>query len=184
MLIKLESEYFGGAVKVIAFNHFDDNRGFFSVPYREDEFRALGLPTNFVQDNHSRSRANVVRGLHFQLDPPMGKLMRVTRGCAQLVAVDIRRDSPTFLQHHSVYLDEYSNLLVWAEAGFARGFAAYEDNTEVQYKCTGMFDADADSTIAWNDPNINIDWGLRGAIPILSEKDLAAPTAAEYFGDI
>jgi dTDP-4-dehydrorhamnose 3,5-epimerase len=177
-IYKIDSEHFDGSVKVISQTVFDDNRGFFSVPFRHDEFKVLGLPTNFVQDNHSRSIKGVVRGLHFQLWPPMGKIMRVTRGEAFLVTVDLRRDSPTFLDWIGVNASEDNRLQVWAPAEFARGFCALSDDTEVQYKCTGMFDPQGDSGIFWNDPAIGIDWPVKN--PILSEKDRNAPTVAEW----
>lgn len=180
-LFQIEAEYFDGAVKMISQTVFNDERGFFSVPYREDEFAKLGLPTNFVQDNHSRSAKDVVRGLHFQPDPPMGKLMRVTCGDAYLVAVDIRPESPTFLKYISGILSDNSNIWFWAEAGFARGFAALTVNTEVQYKCTAMQNHASDISIAWNDPDIGIDWPVEN--PILSDRDRHAPTSRHYFGD-
>ena len=179
MIYRIESEHFGGAVKVISLDVFSDNRGYLSIPFRQDEFAALGLPTEFVQDNHSRSIKNVVRGLHFQLDPPMGKIMRVTRGTAWLVTVDLRQDSPTFLQYLGVMANAENQRQVWAPAEFARGFAAMEDNTEVQYKCTGMFDKAGDSAIRWDDPAIGIAWPVGN--PILSEKDINAPSVAEFF---
>ena len=178
-LFKIQDEWFAGEVRVISTSYFPDNRGFYSVPYREDEFKALGLPTRFVQDNYSVSRANVVRGLHFQLMPAMGKLMRVTRGSAFLIAVDLRIDSPTFLEYHSIVASEKNMLQVWASSEFARGFYTYEDNTVVQYKCTGMFNAKSDSTVRWNDPQIGINWPSLD--PILSIKDANAQTVTEYF---
>jgi dTDP-4-dehydrorhamnose 3,5-epimerase len=178
-VIESVAEFFGGEVKIIQTLPFRDDRGFLSIPFRCDEFKALGLPTDFVQHNHSRSRKNVIRGLHFQLQPPMGKLMRVSRGLAYLVTVDIRQDSPTFLKHAGLYVSEINQLQVWAPAGFARGFCALEDNTEVQYQCTGMFHPFGDSTILWNDPAIGIKWPVTD--PIVSEKDRNALTAAEVF---
>jgi dTDP-4-dehydrorhamnose 3,5-epimerase len=179
-IFKLESEHFGGEVKVISSSTFDDHRGFFSVPFRKDEFAELGLPTEFVQDNHSHSYKYVVRGLHFQLYPPMGKLMRVTRGSALLITVDIRYESPTFLKYLAVEATERNNLQVWAPHRFARGFCALDYNTEVQYKCTAMFDPEGDKALAWNDPDIGIEWPITN--PILSEKDRNAPTVAQWLG--
>src|SRR5581483_8795670 len=117
---------------------FADSRGFFSETYRADQFEALGLPTNFVQDNHSRSTHGVVRGLHFQWSPPMGKLMRVTRGAAFLVAVDIRKGSPTLGEWVGIECSADNRRMVWAPAGFARGFCTLADEAEIQYKCTGI----------------------------------------------
>src|SRR6266481_2751333 len=115
---------------------FQDERGFFMETYRNDEFKNLGLPDNFVQENQSYSRKAVVRGLHFQWDPPMGKVMRVTRGIAFFVAVDIRRGSPTVGRWHGIEVSAANRLQVWAPPGFARGFCALTDGTEVQYRCT------------------------------------------------
>ncbi len=177
-LFKLHAAFFNEEVKVIQPTLFNDERGYFSVSYREDEFESLGLPTQFVQDNHSRSAKGVVRGLHFQLDPPMGKLMRVTRGMACLVSVDIRPESPTFLKWHGVIASEWNCLQVWAPAYFARGFYAMEDGTEVQYKCTEMQNPASDCAILWNDPDIAVNWQVEN--PILSERDKNAPTVKEW----
>ena len=179
MLFKIESEHFGGEVKVISSTRFPDNRGFYTIPYREDEFADIGLPTQFVQDNYSKSQKGVVRGLHFQFDPPMGKLMRVTSGTAFLVTVDMRQNSPTFLQWIANTVDENSDLQIWAPAQFARGICSLTDNCIVQYKTTGMFDATADSAVRWDDPDIGIAWPVKH--PIMSKRDLSAPTVAEYF---
>jgi len=179
-LFKIVAEYFGGEVKVIAPTRFPDSRGFFAIEYRKDEFRELGLPTEFVQDNFSRSADNVLRGLHFQIQPPMGKLMRVTSGRAWLVTVDLRKGSSTFLNHTVIEATEGNGLQVWAPANFARGFYSFEDDTEVRYKCTGFFDKDGDKGIRWNDPDIGIKWPTD--TPYLSDRDRNAPTVEEYFG--
>ena len=177
-LFKVESEYFGGEVKVISPTKvFSDCRGSFSVIYRADEFKEMGLP-EFVQDNCSTSVAGVVRGLHFQLDPPMAKLMRVTRGKALLVAVDIRPESPTFLQWIGIEASEDNRKQLWATARFARGFSAYTD-IEVQYKCSNHFSADSDAGVRWNDPDVGVEWGIEN--PILSERDKVSPFTKEYF---
>ena len=181
MIFKIEEEHFGGKVKVISSNKFPDSRGYYSIPYREDEFAVLGLPTKFVQDNYSMSANNVIRGLHFQLNPPMGKLMRVTSGTAFLVTVDLRPESPTFLKWLGREVSEDNGLQIWAPAQFARGICSLTDNCVVQYKTTGMFDAKADSAIRWDDPYIGVDWPVK--YPIMSTRDKAAPTAAEHFGD-
>ncbi len=180
MIFKIESEHFGGEVKVISSTRFPDNRGYYTIPYREDEFATLGLPTKFVQDNYSRSVKDVIRGLHFQLDPPMGKLMRVTSGAAFLVTVDIRPSSPTFLKWLSLVVSEDNGLQIWAPSEFARGICSLTDNCVVQYKTTGMFDAKADSAVRWDDSDIGIDWPVTN--PIISKRDLAAPTVEEVFG--
>jgi dTDP-4-dehydrorhamnose 3,5-epimerase len=157
---------------------FGDERGFFSEVYRQDKFKALGLPDVFVQLNHSGSVKDVVRGLHFQWEPPMGKLMRVTHGKAFLVAVDIRRDSPTLGKWVGVEASGENRLQVWAPAGCARGFCVLSDRAEIQYLCTGIYSNKAESGIRWNDPAIGIDWPTK--TPILSQKDQSAQTLAEW----
>jgi len=131
-----------------------------------------------VQDNHSRSSKGVVRGLHFQWDPPMGKLMRVSMGAAYLVAVDIRKGSPTLGKWVGVQASAENRRQVWAPAGFARGFCALSEVTEIQYKCTGIYNGKAESAIRWNDPAIGIEWLLTDVI--VSEKDRSARTLAEW----
>jgi dTDP-4-dehydrorhamnose 3,5-epimerase len=146
--------------------------------YRQDQFLELGLPGSFVQDNHSYSKKGVVRGLHFQWEPPMGKLMRVTRGHALLVAVDVRVGSPTLGKWVGIEATEENRKQVWAPAGFARGFCALSNDVEVQYKCTGTYNGKAESGIRWDDPAIGIEWPLRNVI--VSEKDRNALTFAEW----
>ena len=161
-------------VKIIIPQVFEDQRGFFTETFRSDQFAELGLPTNFVQDNHSRSAKGVLRGLHFQWEPPMGKLMRVTLGSAYLVAVDIRKGSPTLGKWFGIEVSALNKLQVWAPAGFARGFCVLSDFAEIQYKCTGLYNQSAESGILWNDPKIGIEWPIKD--PILSEKDKNAKT--------
>lgn len=178
---KIEGEHFAGAVKVLSPTKvFGDNRGYFATVYREDDFQEMGLP-KFVQDNHSCSKKNVIRGLHYQLNPPMGKLMRVTCGEAFLVAVDLRKGSPTFLQWMGVHANEDNKLQVWAPAEFARGFCALSDRTEVQYKCSGLYDQRGDLALRWNDPAIGIKWPVD--FPIVSEKDSHTPTVEEFLSE-
>src|ERR1700726_4724012 len=153
MQIKVESRSLGDVVVVVP-EIFEDERGFFTETFRADQFKALGLPTEFVQDNHSRSTKGVVRGLRFQWDPPMGKLMRVTLGSAFLVAVDIRKGSPTLGQWTGVEASAENLYQVWAPAGFARGFCVLSDYAEIQYKCTGIYNGKAESGILWNDTEI------------------------------
>jgi dTDP-4-dehydrorhamnose 3,5-epimerase len=176
MLFKIEEEYFDGAVKVISSPVFSDERGIFSITYLEDEMRQLGLPP-FVRDNFSRSAKNVIRGLHYQIFPPMGKLIRVTRGAAFIVAVDIRVSSPTFGQWHEMILSEKDNLQIWASEEFARGFCALEDNVDVQYKCSAHFNRIEDKVIRWD--SFGIKWPI--AKPILSERDRFAMTVDELY---
>lgn len=177
MDIKLEARYLGDAAVLLP-EVFEDARGFFMESFRADQFAALGLPVNFVQDNHSRSRWGVVRGLHFQWDPPMGKLMRVTYGTAFLVAVDIRRGSPTLGKWFGVEASAANKKQVWAPAGFARGFCVLSDFAELQYKATGIYNSKAESGILWNDPAIGIEWPIKA--PELSEKDRTAQTLTTW----
>ena len=157
---------------------FQDDRGFFTETYRKDKFSEFGLNLEFVQDNHSRSAKNVVRGLHFQWDPPMGKLMRVTLGAAFLVAVDIRIDSPSFGKWVGVEASVENRKQVYAPAGFARGFCVLSEFAEIQYKCTGIYSNKAESGILWNDPAIGIKWPVKE--PILSKKDELAQTLEQW----
>ena len=175
--MKLETTAIEG-ISVLRPQLFEDERGFFLEAFRADVFERLGLPTAFVQENHSQSKRGVVRGLHFQWDPPMGKLMRVTSGCAFLVAVDIRKESSTLGQWYGIEVSAENKLQVWAPPGFARGFAALSDPVDVQYKCTGIYNPQGESGILWNDPQIGIDWPSTDAQ--LSAKDAQAQTLAEW----
>lgn len=177
MAFDVESQYFE-AVAVLVPRIYHDNRGYFMETYREDQFGELGLPSHFVQDNHSCSKRGVIRGLHFQWDPPMGKLMRVTRGAAFLVAVDLRLDSPTLGKWVGVEASAENRKQVWAPASFARGFCALSDDAEVQYKCTGTYNAKAESAIRWDDPEIGIQWPVQ--TPLISEKDRSAQTLKQW----
>ena len=177
MKMQIESRHLDG-VTVIQPKVFEDDRGFFVETFQADEFAEAGLPTQWVQDNHSRSARGVLRGLHFQWDAPMSKLMRVTVGTAWLVAVDIRQESPTRGQWYGREVSAENKLQVWAPPGFARGFAALSDTVDVLYKCTGIYNPEGESGILWNDPQIDIDWPLTNAQ--LSEKDASAQTLAQW----
>jgi dTDP-4-dehydrorhamnose 3,5-epimerase len=177
MAFRIESKHLGDVVVLVP-DVFEDDRGFFMEAFRADQFRALGLPADFPQDNQSRSRRGVIRGLHFQWDPPMGKLMRVTFGGAFLVAVDIRRGSPTLGKWFGLEVSAENRKQVWAPAGFARGFCALSDYVDVQYKCTGIYNSKAESGIRWNDPAIGVEWPVLE--PTLSPKDRDAQTLAEW----
>jgi dTDP-4-dehydrorhamnose 3,5-epimerase len=157
-----------------------DERGFFMETFRTDQFRELGLPTDFVQDNHSRSAKGVLRGLHFQWDPPMGKLMRVTQGSAFLVAVDIRKGSPTLGQWFGMEVSAENKKQIWAPYGFARGFCALTDGCEVQYKCTGIYNPRGEAGIYFADPAIGVHWPIDPATATTSERDKRAPTLAQW----
>lgn len=177
MEFKIESKHLNSVVVIVS-DVFEDERGFFMETYRTDQFNDLKLPTNFVQDNHSRSVKNVLRGLHFQWDPPMSKLMRVTYGSAFLVAVDIRKNSPTLGQWYGLEVSAKNKKQVWAPAGFARGFCVLSDFAEIQYKCSGHYNNKGEGGILWNDPAIGIEWPVND--PILSEKDKKAQTLEEW----
>jgi dTDP-4-dehydrorhamnose 3,5-epimerase len=157
-----------------------DARGFFMETFRADQFRDLGLPTEFVQDNHSRSAKGVLRGLHFQWDPPMGKLMRVTNGAAFLVAVDVRKGSPTVGQWFGMEISAENKKQIWAPYGFARGFCALTDGCEVQYKCTGIYNPRAEGGIYFADPAIGIRWPIDPSTAVTSDRDRRAPTLAQW----
>jgi len=177
MEIKIETKQLGDLV-VLAPDVFQDTRGFFMETFREDQFDSLGLPSRFVQDNHSRSAKGVVRGLHFQWDPPMGKLMRVSVGSAFLVGVDIRKGSPTLGKWFGIEVSAENKRQVWAPAGFARGFCVLSEFAEIQYKCTGLYNNKAESGIRWDDPEIGIQWPLTQVQ--LSEKDKKAQTLSQW----
>ena len=177
MTFSIESKHLDGVV-VLRSRRFPDDRGFFAEVFRADSFRELGLPDHFEQDNHSRSRRGVIRGLHFQWDPPMAKLMRVTMGRAFVVAVDIRHGSPTLGQWHGQEMSADEGLQLWAPAGFARGFLALSETVEIQYKCSSIYSPKGESGIRWNDPGIGIDWPVE--TPLLSEKDDRAQSLAEW----
>jgi dTDP-4-dehydrorhamnose 3,5-epimerase len=165
---------------VILLEHeaFEDERGYFMEVYKREQFRELGLPEQFVQLNESRSGRHVIRGLHFQWEPPMGKLMRVAEGAAFLVAVDIRHDSPTLGRWVGETLTAEDKREIWAPAGFARGVCTLTENTRVQYLCTGSYNANAESGLRWNDPEIGIVWPVDE--PLVSAKDREAQRLGEW----
>jgi len=167
-------------VVVVRPRRFGDDRGWFTELVRTDAFTELGLPVSFAQVNQSRSARGVIRGLHFQWDPPQGKLMRVVAGRAFLVAVDLRPGSPTLGRHVAVDASADDPVLVWAPASFARGFAALADVTDVEYFCTAPYNPAAESGIRWDDPALGIDWPFKAGEAQLSPKDAAAQTLAEW----
>lgn len=160
-----------------------DDRGFFLERWREDAHREAGLDTRFVQDNLSRSRRGVLRGLHFQREPhDQGKLVAVVRGRALDVIVDIRRGSPTYLRHLKVVLDDELHRQLWVPRGFAHGFLALAESCDVLYKVDAVHAPGHEGGLRWDDPALGIDWGLEalgpGAWPIVSPRDAALPTLA------
>ena len=176
MQLQIEQTSIRDAVVVIP-EIFQDDRGFFTEAFRKDQLAQLGMG-EVMQFNHSGSVRGVLRGLHFQWDPPMGKYMRVPRGEAFLVAVDIRKGSPTIGKWIGIVASETNRKQVWAPAGFARGFCVLSDYAEIQYLCTGTYNSKGESGILWNDAAIGIRWPA--ADPILSEKDTRAQTLAQW----
>ena len=179
MPFEIESRHMDEVV-VVAPRAIQDARGFFMETYRADQFSQLGIGDMFVQDNHSRSVKGVLRGLHFQWEPPMGKLMRVTVGSAFLVAVDIRPGSPTVGRWFGAEVSAENKKQVWAPAYFARGFLALSEVVEVQYKCTGTYNQKGESGIRWNDPAIGIQWPKLDVEYIISDKDQSARPLADW----
>jgi dTDP-4-dehydrorhamnose 3,5-epimerase len=151
---------------------FGDSRGFFFESWNQREFEHAGIHARFVQDNHSRSAKGVLRGLHYQIRQPQGKLVRVTEGEIFDVAVDIRRGSPTFGKWEGARLSARSKSMLWIPAGFAHGFCVLSDYAEVLYKATDFYAPEDERCILWNDPELKIDWPISGA-PLISPKDAA-----------
>ena len=156
-----------------------DGRGFFLESYNSETFAEGGVGRPWVQDNHSRSTRDTVRGLHLQCRRQQTKLVRVTRGEVFDVAVDVRRGSPSFLEWTGCLLSEDNFRQLYIPRGFAHGFCVVSETADVQYKCDGYYDGDDELAIAWNDPQIGIDWPV--AEPLLSDRDRAAPTIAGCF---
>lgn len=158
---------------------FGDERGFFMESWNRAVFAEAGITCDFVQDNHSRSHKGVLRGLHFQNPQPQGKLVRVVSGAVFDVAVDLRRSSPTFGKWVGVELSARNKRLFWVPEGFAHGFLTLEDNTDFLYKCTAPYAPQHEHTLAWDDPEIGIDWPLGSLAPQLSSKDRAGLPLAQ-----
>jgi len=159
---------------------FGDDRGFFMESWNQRTFRELtGVQESFVQDNHSRSGRGVLRGLHYQLRQPQGKLVRVVQGEVFDVAVDVRRSSPTFGRWHGVILSESNRRQFWVPAGFAHGFVVLSESADFLYKTTDYYAPEHERSIAWNDPAVGIDWPLGGIEPKLSAKDQAGLSLAQ-----
>ena len=151
---------------------FGDSRGFLFESWNERQFEHVGIRARFVQDNHSRSGKGVLRGLHYQMHQPQGKLIRVVSGEIFDVAVDIRRSSPSFGKWEGVHLSAESRSMLWIPTGFAHGFCVLGDFAEVLYKVTGYYAPEHERCLLWNDPEIGVVWPLEGA-PVLSAKDAA-----------
>ena len=158
---------------------FGDERGFFFESFNRHKFAELvGREVDFVQDNHSRSAKNVLRGLHYQIQNPQGKLVRVVQGAVLDVAVDIRRSSPTFGQHFAIELSAENKRMMWIPEGFAHGFVVITETAEFLYKTTDYWFPEHERCILWNDPALAIDWQLQAA-PVLSAKDMQGKAFAE-----
>jgi dTDP-4-dehydrorhamnose 3,5-epimerase len=149
---------------------FADDRGFFLESYNEKAFREIGIPDKFVQDNHSFSKHGVLRGLHYQVVKPQGKLVRVVSGEVLDIFVDLRKTSPTFGRWHGVRLSGENRLLAWIPAGFAHGFHVLSESAHVLYKANEFYFPELERTVLWNDPDLNIAWDNTSE-PLLSEKD-------------
>jgi dTDP-4-dehydrorhamnose 3,5-epimerase len=164
-------------VKIIEPQVFGDERGFFMETWQQKKFEELvtGKPTPFVQDNHSKSSKGILRGLHYQTENTQGKLVRVVSGEVFDVAVDVRKDSPTFGQWVGVYLSAENKRQLWVPEGFAHGFYVTSDEAEFVYKCTDYYNPSAERSILWNDPELGIKWPIDSTSPLLlSPKDREA----------
>jgi len=157
-------------VLVIEPRVFEDDRGFFLETYQAERYAGLGIDCRFVQDNWSRSQRGTLRGLHYQVGRPQAKLVQVCRGSVFDVAVDLRRNSPHFGLWIGVYLDETNRCQLFIPAGFAHGFYVLSDTADFLYKCSEVYDPEAERTLLWNDPQVGVEWPLEGE-PALSDKD-------------
>ncbi|EKO3596893.1 dTDP-4-dehydrorhamnose 3,5-epimerase [Vibrio metschnikovii] len=168
-------------IKIIEPQIFGDERGFFMETWNQQKFeqQVTQQPTYFVQDNHSKSKQGILRGLHYQVENTQGKLVRVISGEVFDVAVDIRKNSPTFGQWVGTYLTAENKRQLWIPAGFAHGFYVTSPEAEFVYKCTDYYNPSAERAIIWNDPELAITWPLLGGEPLLSEKDKMAQRLAD-----
>jgi len=158
---------------------FGDERGFFMESWNAASFAKAGLDLTFVQDNHSRSQKGVLRGMHFQNPSPQGKLVRVVRGAVFDAIVDLRKSSPTFGKWTGVTLSAENKRMFWVPEGFAHGFLTLEDDTDFLYKCTSAYLPQNECSLAWDDPDVGIDWPLDGIEPKLSAKDAVGVPLAQ-----
>jgi dTDP-4-dehydrorhamnose 3,5-epimerase len=162
---------------------FADDRGFFRETWRAGAWARHGVPAEFVQDNHSRSRRGTLRGIHFQTDPGQGKLVRVARGRVWDVVVDLRRSSPTFGRWESFELDDSNGHQLWIPVGFGHGFLVLSDEADFVYKCTSYYDPATEAGIRFDDPDVGIEWPADVEL-LYSERDRTAPTLAEIAGSL
>lgn len=164
---------------VIEPSYFEDDRGFFFETFHSQRYQEIAnIDFPFVQDNFSRSHKNVLRGLHYQINKPQGKIVRVVRGEVFDIAVDLRKDSPTFGQWESQILSENNKKQFWIPPGFAHGFLVISDIADLEYKCTDYYDSNDEGSIIWNDPSLLIKWPNKN--PIISEKD----SIASFFSEL
>jgi len=159
---------------------FGDARGYFLETWSERDFQKVGVDARFVQDNESRSRRGVLRGLHFQKERPQGKLVRCVEGEVFDVAVDLRLNSPTRGKWHAVVLSGLRHNLFWVPPGFAHGFLVMSENATFAYKCTDFYYPEDEGGILWNDPEIGVEWPNLGMVPLLSDKDTRQQSFREY----
>jgi dTDP-4-dehydrorhamnose 3,5-epimerase len=171
-------------VVLIKPQRFGDDRGWFAETWQQKKFRDAGIDADFVQDNHSHSVRHTLRGIHYQIQQPQGKLVRVVQGAAYDVAVDIRKSSPNFGKWVGYELSADNQQMLWVPPGFAHGYLTLSERVDFLYKCTDYYAPQHDRGIRWNDPAIGVEWPLpAGAAPILSGKDAVAPmlAAAEHY---
>ncbi len=175
--MKVEKTFIEGLL-IIQPTIFGDHRGYFFESFRKDALKEAGVEWEFVQDNQSMSKKNILRGLHFQAPPvAQGKLVQVIKGAVLDVVVDIRKDSATYGQHFKIELTEKNKTIFWIPPGFAHGFLTLADDTIFSYKCTDYYNPKAEGSVNWNSPSLKIDWGIEN--PILSEKDALAVNFTE-----
>ncbi len=161
-------------IKIITPKIYEDDRGYFFETYNENNFKKLGLPTKFLQDNQAFSKKGTLRGLHYQLRFPQGKLVRVAKGEVFDIAIDIRQGSPTFGKYEGVHLSDKNNKIMYIPEGFAHGYAVLSESAIFQYKCTEIYHPEDEYGVLWNDNDLNIDWPVHN--PNLSQKDKNLPT--------
>lgn len=161
---------------------YGDERGFLAETFRADAWRELGVDVAFVQDNHSRSGRGILRGLHFQLRPGQAKLVRCVRGTIWDVAVDLRRDSPTYRLWEGYELSDANQRQLFVPAGFAHGFCVLSEEADVAYKLSSYYDPETEAGIRWDDPDVGVEWPC--ADPVLSDRDRHAPSLAEIAADL
>ena len=170
-------------VVVIIPRIFSDDRGYFCETYNVENLKEIGFVEDMVQDNQSKSQKNVIRGLHYQWDDPMGKLVRVIKGAVKDVIVDIRKNSPTYGESEFFLLTEENNKQLWVPPGFAHGILSLEDDTIVSYKCSSVYNSEGESGIDPFDNYLNVDWGIDKSEAVISEKDKIAKSFLQYDRD-